>query len=137
MANFLRSFKHFFFASKLNELCLLSVSDFKYGPIAVALSILTKNSSFSFRFKQNRQRAGFINGNPLYPVPSSWSPIDPAEEFKVVDLDEVSHSEEFLKVKAQFMTTMASFKVKCIKRVQNPGLWEDYERYMVVFVEVD
>lgn len=33
-------------------------------------------------------------------------------------------------VKAQFMTTMPGFKVKSIKRVQNPGLWEDYQRYV-------
>ena len=73
------------------------------------------------------------SGTPSYRVPSTWSPIDPSEEFKVVDLNEILHHDEYSKVKAQFMTTMTSFTIKSVKRVQNPGLWEDYERYAPVY----
>ena len=65
---------------------------------------------------------------PSHRVPSNWSPVDPSEEFKVVNLDEVLHHDEYSMVKAQFLTTLPGFKVKSVKRVQNPGLWEDFER---------
>ena len=79
-------------------------------------------------FKRNRQRTTSSSDSPSYPVPSTWSAIDPTEEFKVVDLSEILHHDEYSKVKAQFMTTMTGFTIKSVKRVQNPGLWEDYER---------
>lgn len=54
--------------------------------------------------------------------------MEPSEEFKCVNLNEVLHHDEYSKVKAQFMATMAGYKIKSVKRLQNPALWEDYER---------
>ena len=62
-------------------------------------------------------------------VPTSWTPLVPSEEFNLVDLSEVGeHREEFTKVKTLFLATMVGHTVKSIKRVQNAGLWEDYQR---------
>jgi hypothetical protein len=93
-----------------------------------------------FSFKRNRQRASSSSDTPSYSVPSTWSPIDPSEEFKVVELSKILHHDEYSKAKEQFLTTMKGCTVKSVKRVQNPGLWEDYERYMycmlLVFVVI-
>ncbi|CAB4013955.1 poly [ADP-ribose] polymerase 12-like [Paramuricea clavata] len=82
-------------------------------------------------FKRNRQRASSSSDTPSYSVPSTWNPIDPSEEFKVVELSKILHHDEYSKAKEQFLTTMKGFTVKSVKRVQNPGLWEDYERYVL------
>jgi hypothetical protein len=110
-------------------------------PQAVTTTVVNKSTCHSsflffilFSFKRNRQKTSSNSGTPSYPVPSNWSPIDLSEEFKIVELSEVSDHNEYSKVKAEFMTTMAGFKVKSVKRVQNPGLWEDYERYVVAVV---
>ena len=83
------------------------------------------------RFKRNRQRTSSSSSNvseSQYSVPTHWTPLDASEEFKVVDLSEVLHHEEFTKVERLFLATMAGYKIKSVKRVQNAGLWQDYER---------
>jgi hypothetical protein len=89
---------------------------------------------YCLRFKRSRIRTSSGSDARSYSVPSTWSPIDPSEEFKFVDLSEVLNHDEYSKVKAQFLTTMTGFRVTSIKRVQNPGLWEDYERYVLIIV---
>ena len=87
--------------------------------------------SYPFRFKRSHQRRSSSSRNTsevVTSVPPHWAPLDSSEEFKVVDLNEVLHHEEFTKVQTQFLATMSGHTIKSIKRVQNPGLWEDYER---------
>ena len=99
------------------------VTTFIFLPSSLSLSCSL------FRFKRNRQRPSCGSDSLKYSIPSTWSPVDPSEEFKFVDLSEVLHHDEYSLAKSQFMATMAGFRVKSIKRVQNPGLWEDYVRY--------
>ena len=83
------------------------------------------------RFKRNHQRMSSSSSNlseSQYSVPTHWTPVDASEEFKVVDLSKVLHPEEFTKVETLFLATMAGYKIKSVKRVQNAGLWQDYER---------
>lgn len=79
-------------------------------------------------FKRTRQRTSSSSSDTASSIPSHWTPVDTSEEFNLADLSEVLHHEEFIKVKTQFLAAMPDYTVKSIKRVQNPGLWEDYER---------
>lgn len=85
-------------------------------------------SCTAYSFKRNYQSSSSNIAKQLYPVPSSWTPLDPLEDYKITRVDEVLNQEEFLKVKIQFLTTLQQYKIKSVKRVQNPSLWEDYER---------
>ena len=106
----------------------LATGPYYYINGLINLAIISYFCLLLFRFKRNRQRTRSSSDTVSYHFPSNWSPINPSEEFKVVELNEVLDHDEYSKVKAQFMSTMSGFNVKSVKRVQNPSLWEDYER---------
>jgi hypothetical protein len=107
---------------------LLATGPYYYINGLINLAIISHFCLLLFRFKRDRQRTRSSSDTVSYHLPSNWSPINPSEEFKVVELNEVLDHDEYSKVKAQFMSTMSGFNVKSVKRVQNPSLWEDYER---------
>ena len=59
-------------------------------------------------------------------VPSHWSYTPDGEPYTRVTLD--SSSREFKDVEQLFKTSMSNVMIKKIDRVQNPFMWENFQR---------
>lgn len=64
-------------------------------------------------------------------VPSHWSSMPPKTQYKRVLL--TTNSSEFKEVETLFMKTIKkTVVIKSIERVQNPYMWDKYQRYFTV-----
>ncbi|KAL9987965.1 hypothetical protein ACROYT_G002352 [Oculina patagonica] len=77
--------------------------------------------------KETNQVPARNTATPMYSVPSHWSPMSPSKKYKRVPLE--AFSSEFKEVEQFFKSRMeTNVVINSIERVQNPFVWESYQR---------